>query len=231
MFLKHIFPNKKYYFRQFIYIWILSILGNLYLFFLTQRIHELPNLISILTFVLFSLFYGLIIWLGIKLTVKSNLDALNPHKFIKTDLIPALIATAVAVTSIFILNRVVIKIPVEDLTFLGDSPFWAKITSSFYSGLTEEILFRLFLLPLIYFLLKKIFRKKTFHRSFIWMAIVIAAFSPMILTFPSIDNLTIARLVILNLVGGTIYGYLFVYKSFWAGTIAHFLVEFLINGI
>ena len=235
MFIKNIFQNKKFYFHQFLYILLLSMIGNIFLIFLSNNIHELPITLSILSFIIFSLFYGLLAWVGIKLSIKANLNSFKHHKFIKTTLVPALIGSVIALVLIFLLNRIIIKIPVEDMTFLDFSPLWIRLISSFHDGLNSEILFRLFLLSFFYLLLKKIkykpFQKKSVQTFFIWISILCAAITPLALNFITLDNLTIIRLTILYLVGGSFYGYLYIYKSFWAATIAHFIVEFFLNGI
>lgn len=223
--------HKKFYFYQFLLIWTLCIFGNIFLVFLSKDIHELPPVISILSFLFFCLLFGLITYLGIKLVIKTDLNSLKHHKFFKTDLLPALTATAVALASIYILNRTLIKIPFEDMTFLESSAFWTKIFSSFYSGINEEVFLRLFFLPFVYYLLTKVIKEKRHKKTLIWIAILLAAAFPLSLNFISLDNFEKARSTILNLVYGTIFGYLFVYKSFYSAVIAHFFTEFLMNGI
>jgi hypothetical protein len=228
--LKFFLQKKSYYLNQFLLIWILSIIGNLFLLFLSFRIHELPLLISLFSFFLFILFFGFIAHIGIKLLIKTDLNSLKPHSFLKTDLLPSLSGAALAIVVIFILSRILIKIPTEDMTFLDSSPLWAKIISSFYSGINLEILFRLFFLTLIYFSLRIFFKNKDIKNYLAWIAILIAALAPMSLNFFSTDHLTLSRLLISTIIGGVVYGYLFVYKSFWAASMAHFLVDFLLNG-
>ena len=228
--LKYLFHNKKQISWLFLSIWGLSIFGNLFIFFLTQHIHELPLFISFSFFIFLSLFFGLIAHYGVKLVNKNEWESLNYNNFIKKNLIPAVGGSVLCVITIFITNRIFIKIPFEDMTFLQSSPFWAKIISSLYDGINLEIFFRLFLLTFIYFLLKKMIRKKELDKYLIWIAILLSALAP-VLNFVYLDHLTQSRLLISSLIGGTVYGYLFVYKSFWAGAISHFLVDFLLNGI
>jgi hypothetical protein len=228
--IKDLFPHKEHIPHQFLKIWGLSVFGNLFIFFLSRNIHELPLTISFSFFILWSLFFGMVAHFGVKLVTRTDLGSLKSHNFIRNDIIPAIVGSALAIIGIFLLNRIMIKIPVEDLTFLDSSPFWAKLISSFYEGINLEILFRLFLLTLIYFLLTKLFKKKEFRKYIIWTSILLSALVPALNSI-YVDHLTLSRLLISNLVGGTVYGYLFVYRSFWAGAIAHFLVDFLLNGI
>ena len=228
--IKDLSQGKRAVSKPFLSIWGLSIFGNLFIIFLSRHIHELSVLFSISFFVLISLFFGLIAHYGVKLVNKIELDSLNYNNFLKSNIIPAIGWSITCVITIFLFNRIFIKIPVEDMTFLQSSPFWAKITSSLYEGINLEIFFRLFLLSFIYFLLKKLFKRKELDKYVAWASILLAALASVV-NFIYVDHLTQEKMLISNLVGGTVFGYLFIYKSLWAGIIAHFLVDFLLNGI
>lgn len=230
MHINDLFPKRKNSFSPFVKIWGLSVFGNLFIFFLAQHLHEIPQTVTFSLFTVLSLLFGLLAHFGIKLVDKAELNSLNSSNFFKTDLLPAISGTALSIIGIFILDRVFIKISPEEITFLDSSPFWARIISSFYDSINLEIVFRLFLLSLIYYLLKKFIKKKEMEKYLIWTSILIAALAPA-LNYLFADGATQSKLLISNTIGGAVYGYLFVYRSFWSGATAHFLVDFLLNGI
>lgn len=232
MHIKDLLPKKKkkFNFSPFVKIWSLSVFGNLFIFFLAKHLHELPQILAVTLFISFSLLFGLAAYFGIKLVDKTELSSLTSSSFLKTDFLPAIRGTALSIIGIFIFNKIFIKFPPEEITFLDSSPFWARAISSLYDSINFEIFFRLFLLSLIYFLLKKLIQKKEMEKYLIWISIVLSALAPA-LNYLFVDSATQSKLLISNTIGGAVYGYLFVYKSFWAGAIAHFLVDFLLNGI
>lgn len=230
--MRFLFLEKKLFFKKFIAIWLGSIFGCLYLLFLWEDIHDFPLEVSSLMYFGFILFFGLITWIGIKLSIKTEILSLNKPRpfFLKTHIIPGILGGIIATICIFLLNKLVLKIPYESITVVENSSIIAKLLSAFYSGFNEEILFRLFLVSLILFLLLKIVKKKSNRTLLIWISIISVSILPVLITFITGDNLTIYRLFIYNTVSGIIFGWLFIRKSFFAAALAHILLELLSNG-
>ncbi len=118
-------------------------------------------------------------------------------------------------------------------------PIWKAFLACFYGGIGEEILLRLFLMTLIVWIIFKI--KKTADGKptviSIWLAIIISAVIfglghlPITSTITSITPLIIVRAVLLNGVGGIIFGWLYWKKGLESAMISHFSADIVIQVI
>ena len=118
-------------------------------------------------------------------------------------------------------------------------PIWKAFLACFYGGIGEEILLRLFLMTLIVWIIFKI--KKTSDGKptviSIWLAIIISAVIfglghlPITSTITSITPLIIVRAVLLNGIGGIIFGWLYWKKGLESAMIGHFSADIVIQVI
>lgn len=118
-------------------------------------------------------------------------------------------------------------------------PAWQGFLASFYGGINEEILLRLFVMSLIVWIFFKI--KKTSDGKpttiGIWLAIIISAILfglghlPATGTMTTVTALIIARAVILNGVAGVIFGWLYWKKGLESAMIAHFSADIILHVI
>jgi membrane protease YdiL (CAAX protease family) len=118
-------------------------------------------------------------------------------------------------------------------------PLWKGFLASFYGGIGEEILLRLFLMTLIVWIFFKI--KKTADGKpttiGIWLAIIISAIIfglghlPITGTITTITPLIVARAVILNGIGGIIFGWLYWKKGLESAMISHFSADIILHVI
>ena len=116
-------------------------------------------------------------------------------------------------------------------------PLWKGFLASFYGGIGEEILLRLFLMTLVVWIIFKI--KKTADGKptdiGIWLAIIISAVIfglghlPITCTLTSITPLIIVRAVLLNGVGGIIFGWLYWKKGLESAMIGHFSADIVLH--
>jgi membrane protease YdiL (CAAX protease family) len=118
-------------------------------------------------------------------------------------------------------------------------PAWQGFLSSFYGGINEEILLRLFLMTLIVWIIFKI--KKTEEgkptNAGMWLAIILAAVifgighlpTAMAITTPT--PLLIIKVIILNAVGGIIFGWLYWKKGLESAMISHFSADIVLHVI
>lgn len=116
-------------------------------------------------------------------------------------------------------------------------PAWKGFLASFYGGITEEILCRLFLVNLIIWISMMI--KKTADgkptQVGIWVAIVLAAVLfglghlPITGTLTAITLAVIARAILLNGVPGIIFGWLYKKKGLESAMLAHFSTDIIIH--
>jgi membrane protease YdiL (CAAX protease family) len=125
--------------------------------------------------------------------------------------------------------------PVGEITV----PLWKSFLASFYGGIGEEILFRLFLMTLIVWIFFKI--KKTVEGKpstiGIWLAIVIVAVLfgighlPVTGTITTITPVVVARAILLNSIGGIIFGWLYWKKGLESAMISHFSADIVLQVI
>lgn len=118
-------------------------------------------------------------------------------------------------------------------------PLWKGFLACFYGGVGEEILLRLFLMTLIVWIILKISKtsdgKPT--ASGIWLAIIISSVVfglghlPITGTITSITPLIIVRAVLLNGIGGIIFGWLYWKKGLESAMIGHFSADMMLHVI
>ena len=124
------------------------------------------------------------------------------------------------------------------MTPIGENiqtPVWQRFLASFYGGITEEIIMRLFLMSsLVWIGLKFSKRTENPHPIFVWIAIILAAVIfglghlPVTATLTELTPIVITRGILLNGIGGIIFGWLFWKKGLEAAIIAHFTTDIMI---
>ena len=111
------------------------------------------------------------------------------------------------------------------------APAWQKLLAAVYGGTSEEILMRLFLMSLLVWLGTKIFRQAAPAKTTIIISIIIAAIIfglghlPITASLTAITPLIIVRAVVLNGIGGIIFGCLYWKKGLESAMIAHFTAD------
>lgn len=116
-------------------------------------------------------------------------------------------------------------------THQNPAPVWQKLLAAFYGGITEEILMRLFVMTFFIWMSMKLFKQKQPTNTGIWVSIFLAAIIfglghlPITASLTKIDPLVISRAVILNGIGGIVFGWLFWKKGFESAVIAHFTTD------
>jgi membrane protease YdiL (CAAX protease family) len=118
-------------------------------------------------------------------------------------------------------------------------PLWKGFLASFYGAISEEIVMRLFLMTLIVWIIFKI--KKTEDGKpttlGIWIAIVVSAVIfglghlPITGSITSITPLIIGRAVLLNGVGGIVFGWLYWKKGLESAMMGHFSADIVLHVI
>lgn len=118
-------------------------------------------------------------------------------------------------------------------------PLWKGFLASFYGAISEEIVMRLFLMTVIVWIIFKI--KKTEDGKpttwGIWIAIVVSAVIfglghlPITGSITSITPLIIGRAVLLNGVGGIVFGWLYWKKGLESAMMGHFSADIVLHVI
>jgi membrane protease YdiL (CAAX protease family) len=118
-------------------------------------------------------------------------------------------------------------------------PLWKGFLASFYGGIGEEILFRLFVMTVIvwiFFKIKKTAEGKPTNIG-VWLAIIITAVLfgighlPITSSITAITPLVVARAIILNGIGAIIFGWLYWKKGLESAMIAHFSADIVLHVI
>ena len=118
-------------------------------------------------------------------------------------------------------------------------PPWQGFLVSFYGGINEEILLRLFFMSLLIWIFVKITRSKQGSPSstIVWTAIIFSsilfglAHLPIVASLTTITPLYIARALILNGIGGIIFGWLYWKKGLESAIISHFTADIILHVI
>jgi len=118
-------------------------------------------------------------------------------------------------------------------------PAWQGFLASFYGGINEEIMMRLFLMSLIVWTFYKI--KKTSNDKptalGVWLAIILTAVIfgighlPITSALTALTPLVILRAIILNGIGGVIFGWLYWKKGLESAMISHFSADIVLHVI
>jgi membrane protease YdiL (CAAX protease family) len=110
---------------------------------------------------------------------------------------------------------------------------WKTILASFYGGIVEEVLMRLFLMTLIVWVLTKLFRaeRSTENKIIMWSAMIISAIIfglghlPVTAAITAITPVIVLRAIVLNGIGGLVFGWLYWKKGLEYGIVAHFTAD------
>ena len=118
-------------------------------------------------------------------------------------------------------------------------PAWQGFLASFYGGINEEIIIRLFLMSLLVWIFFKI--KKTFDgkptKVGMWLAIFISAVIfgaghlPAVAATTILTPILTIRIIVLNAIGGIIFGWLYWKKGLESAMIAHFSADIILHVI
>jgi membrane protease YdiL (CAAX protease family) len=196
------------------------------------------NLILFMTAIFLGLLLSKRVGLGLPL-LEGALEGENQSAGLKSILPPSLGLGAVAGILIVLLsipfNRL---IPELGSSGISIAP-WKAFLASFYGGIAEEVLLRLFAVSLFVWISFKI--RKTSDGSpaalGIWISIVLAAVFfglghlPATAQITPLTGLVITRAILLNGIGGVIFGWLYWKKGLESAMIAHFTSDIVLHVI
>jgi hypothetical protein len=136
-----------------------------------------------------------------------------------------------AAGAIYLLDALFTLGGVAITTHQSYAPIWQTLLAATYGGVTEEILMRLFLMAFFVWIGMKLFRKERPNAAIIVSSIFLAAIIfglghlPLTASLTTLTPLVVMRAIILNGVGGVIFGWLFWGKGFESSMIAHFTAD------
>jgi len=153
-------------------------------------------------------------------------------------LAPSVLAGAAAGVAIVVLDLLVFApgMPAAIATE-GHPPAWQGFLASFYGGITEELFMRLFLMSLLAWLLGLVWREAPGRPAAgaFWVANLGAAILfglghlPATATLVSLTGVVILRAIVLNGIGGVVFGYLYWKRGLEAAMLAHFSADIVLH--
>lgn len=220
-------------------LWILCILGSLALLPYTYHIGIVPVSASFHKIFLISFFqsvflFGFICLLSYMILQKVEINPFIYSNFLKRIIFPGIVFGVLLALVLFILQKTLFQFGLNPVMH------WSFFLACIYGAINEEVLLRLFFLTLIYYFFTKIFKDHVNHKKGLLLsAILISSFIFALLHLPSLykldpsfSNYNAFGVVVLNILPGIVYGWLYCYRGFWAGALAHFttnvLMQFLI---
>ncbi len=168
-----------------------------------------------------------------KIVAKEKID-FNVKSIIKTSV---LLGTLTGVV-IVLLDFIFFQFGLESLFKTISVPIWQGFLASFYGGISEEIVMRLFFMTFIVWLISKITKPKgkiIENNLLVWTSIFIAALLfgighlPITSELTTLTPLVISRALLLNGIGGVVFGWLYWKKGLESAMIAHFSADIILH--
>lgn len=226
--------NKKIFFI----LWILCIIGSWSVLPYVQHLGILPATVSMGKAFLFgtvqaAFFFGLVCWLSFKILPKTDLHPFFYRNFSKQIAYPGVISGMLVGGVIFFCDKTIFH---SSLLSGVHPPFWTGALASIYGAVNEEVLLRLFLFTLIYFLFSKAIEIRESNRlPILWSVNLLVALLfgvghlPAAFKFASPSALEIFRVLFLNGIAGVVFGWLYWSRGLWAAIAAHFVTDLVIH--
>jgi len=200
----------------------------------TQSVSEirmLPQLLQALVMALFVSGIGLLAAKAVGLPIWS-----------RTGVLPAAAIAGIAAAGILLGLELLVflpRMPAELASADMNIALWKRFTASFYGGITEELLMRLFIMSGLVWLLRFLWHtpEGTPATGVVWAAIIITAILfglghlPATKMITALTPLIITRAIILNGLVGILCGWLFWKHGLIAAMTAHFSADIVLHVI
>jgi len=119
------------------------------------------------------------------------------------------------------------------------APAWKGFLASFYGGIAEEVLLRLFVMSVLVWITFKIKKSEDGNPTIfgIWLSIILAAVLfgighlPATAQIADLTGIVITRAIVLNGIGGIVFGWLYWKKGLESAMIAHFSADIVLHVI
>jgi membrane protease YdiL (CAAX protease family) len=201
-------------------------------------IQILENAILFAVFIFVGLYLAKRVDLGLPI-LESLLEGKEVKTYFKSILAISValgvLAAILAIMGNFLFYAFAGPLPIQT----ASPPIWQSFLASFYGGIDEEIAMRLFLMTLLVWIFSKIKRTEGGRptNSSVWIAIIIAAIIfgighlPFASTLTSISPLMAAQIILLNAIGGIVFGWLYWRKGLESAMLSHFSADIVLHVI
>lgn len=259
--------KKSFNWKVFLILWIGAVFGVVAVIPYTLTLQgdilqniELPIPLPVLlaiqiaqNAVMFAIVTALGLWLANKIglgapIIEAWLNKESISEKIKSILPISIILGVIAgvliiVLDVYVFQPLMIKDLGEQINAISENiqpPAWQGFLASFYGGIAEEILLRLFFMSLLAwigsFIVKPVDGKA--NTTVLWIANILAAIvfglghlPTAAAIFPVLTTLVVIRIILLNSVGGIIFGWLYQTRGIEAAMIAHFTTDIVLHVI
>jgi membrane protease YdiL (CAAX protease family) len=212
---------------------------------LTSSELELTPLILLLTGAQYLVLFAIVVFLGLLLSkrvgmglpiLQGVLEGKNQAKELKS-ILPISVILGAASGVVIVLLSIPFNRLIPEFMNAERIPAWKAFLASFYGGIAEEVFLRLFVVSLLVWL-GFLFKKTPTGRPTnpgIWIAIVLAAIVfglghlPATAQITTLNGIVIARAILLNGVGGVVFGWLYWKKGLESAMIAHFSADIVLH--
>jgi membrane protease YdiL (CAAX protease family) len=257
--------TKPFNWKLFLILWLASVFGSIAVLPYTLTLQSemlqsielpmpLPVLIT-LQIIQGAVIFAIITALGLLLANKIGLGApiieawLNKESIsekIKSILLISIILGVIAgaliiVLDLYLFQPLLVKDLGEQINAIPENikpPAWQGFLASFYGGIAEEVLLRLFFMSLLAwigsFIIKPINGKANI--TVLWVANILAAIAfgvghlpTAAVIFPALTTLVVIRIILLNSIGGIIFGWLYQTRGIESAMIAHFSADIVLH--
>jgi len=220
--------------KNIIFLWLGCLLGAIsilpYLYYLKIIPPSTPfNTLFLLSLIQAALLYGIILWLSYILIPKTDLKPFNTEKLLNQIVLPGIFVGLFSGLTILVLNKIIFQ---NSILNVLSPPFWIVILASLYGAINEEVLLRLFLFTLIYFLFNKLNWKCSviFWITNILVALIFGlSHLPAAFKITPLSSFEIFRILLLNGIPGIAFGYLYASRGIYAAALAHFTADIVIH--
>ena len=194
------------------------------------------NMVLFAAAVFFGLFFSQRVGMGLPL-LQNIVEGKKQTKELKSIITPSVCWGAFAGILIVLLSIPFNKL-IPELQLLESAvPVWKAFLASFYGGIAEEILLRLFLVSLFVWITCKIKKTKDGQPTAfgIWFSIFAAAVIfglghlPATAQITPLTGVVVLRAIVLNGAGGIIFGWLYWKKGLESAIIAHFSADIVLH--
>ena len=194
------------------------------------------NLVMFAVVIFFGLLLSKKVGMGLPI-LQGTLEGINQNKVLKSIIAPSVFWGVLAGILIILLsipfNRLIPELSSSEVA----PTIWKGFLASFYGGIAEEILLRLFVVSLIVWITFKIKKTADGHPTNfgIWLSIILSAIIfgighlPATAEMVPLTGLVITRAILLNGIGGIIFGWLYWKKGLESAIIAHFSTDIVLH--
>lgn len=222
----------------FFALWMGCILGAWCLLPYVQHLAIGSNSISFAKIFLMAtaqavIFFGIVCWLSYLLVPRTDLSPFAADRPFRRIIYPGVLSGIAVGLVIVLLNATLFK---SSLLAIIHPPAWMGLLASFYGGINEEVLLRLFFFTFLYFLFRKVFRFEARNRIlFLWLTNIVTALVfglghlPALFKLVTPSSLEIVRVLLLNGIPGLVFGWLYWSRGLWTAMTAHFVTDIIIH--